>query len=74
VIASGVTVCRLPAGWAFDCSEGLDAVDETPVLDCKPYMREFAAREPVRQPEWATELMSGYWASGGNSDRTKDST
>ena len=41
---------------------GLDAVDGTPVLDVKPYMREF---EPppseVRQPAWASELMAQYW-------------
>ncbi len=41
---------------------GLDAVEGSPVLDVKPYMREF---EPdgadVRQPDWATELMHGYY-------------
>ena len=41
---------------------GLDAVDGTPVLDLKPHMFEFAPRGEVRQPAWATELMSGYWA------------
>ncbi len=58
----GVTVCRLISvdGLAL-VVEGLDAIDGTPVLDIKPYMREFAAREPVNQPVWATELMSGYW-------------
>jgi tRNA (adenine37-N6)-methyltransferase len=40
---------------------GLDAVDGTPVLDIKPVMREFLPREDVRQPEWVTELMRGYW-------------
>jgi tRNA-Thr(GGU) m(6)t(6)A37 methyltransferase TsaA len=40
---------------------GLDAVDGTPVLDLKPYMREFAPRTPVRQPDWSSELMAGYW-------------
>jgi tRNA-Thr(GGU) m(6)t(6)A37 methyltransferase TsaA len=42
--------------------EGLDAIDGTPVLDIKPVMSEFLPREPVRQPTWATELMSGYWS------------
>ncbi|WP_366516450.1 TrmO family methyltransferase [uncultured Agrococcus sp.] len=42
---------------------GLDAVDGTPVLDIKPYMQEFAPRAVVRQPQWATELMQGYWSS-----------
>jgi tRNA-Thr(GGU) m(6)t(6)A37 methyltransferase TsaA len=40
---------------------GLDAIDGTPVLDVKPYMREFGASGEVRQPAWATELMEGYY-------------
>ncbi len=40
---------------------GLDAIDGTPVLDVKPYMREFGPRGEVRQPAWATELMDGYY-------------
>lgn len=40
---------------------GLDAVDGTPVLDLKPYVREFAPRSEVRQPAWITELMANYW-------------
>ncbi len=41
---------------------GLDAVDGTPVLDIKPYLREFGPRGEVRQPAWATELMSEYFS------------
>lgn len=41
--------------------EGLDAIDGTPVLDLKPVMREFQPRGEVRQPDWATEIMSDYW-------------
>jgi tRNA (adenine37-N6)-methyltransferase len=41
--------------------EGLDAIDGTPVLDLKPHVAEFGPRGEVRQPAWATELMSGYW-------------
>jgi len=41
--------------------EGLDAIDGTPVLDIKPYMREFAPRGSVTQPVWATELMAEYY-------------
>jgi tRNA (Thr-GGU) A37 N-methylase len=33
----------------------------TPVLDIKPCLSEFAPREPVRQPVWSHEQMSGYW-------------
>ena len=29
---------------------GLDAIDGTPVLDVKPYMREFGPRGEVKQP------------------------
>lgn len=58
----GVTICRLLAvkGLSLEVV-GLDAIDGTPVLDIKPYMREFAARGEIRQPEWVDELMRGYW-------------
>jgi len=39
----------------------LDAIDGTPVLDIKPYLEEFAPRQPVRQPPWSHELMAGYF-------------
>jgi len=39
----------------------LDAIDGTLVLDIKKYMLDFAARGDVRQPEWARELIAGYW-------------
>lgn len=41
---------------------GLDAIDGTPVLDIKPYMREFGPLGEVRQPQWADEVMRGYYA------------
>ncbi len=41
--------------------EGLDAIDGTPVLDIKPYMREFGPRGGVAQPAWATQLMTEYY-------------
>ena len=40
---------------------GLDAIDGTPVLDIKPYMREFGPIGDVRQPAWATEVMQRYY-------------
>lgn len=40
---------------------GLDAIDDAPVLDIKPYMVEFGPRGEVIQPEWSHELMVGYW-------------
>ena len=39
----------------------LDAIDGTPVLDVKPWVREFGPRGDVRQPEWMTELMKDYF-------------
>ncbi|MEO6467847.1 MAG: SAM-dependent methyltransferase [Acidimicrobiia bacterium] len=58
----GSTVCHLVRvdGTAIEVS-GLDAVDGTPVLDVKPYLAEFGPRGTVRQPTWATELMTDYW-------------
>ena len=41
--------------------EGLDAVEDTPVLDIKPVMQEFLPRGRLRQPEWSHELMKDYW-------------
>lgn len=40
---------------------GLDAIDGTPVIDLKPYMREFGPIGEVRQPQWADEIMSEYY-------------
>jgi len=58
----GVTICRLLSVGNVSLEvEGLDAIDGTPVLDIKPYMREFAPRGEIRQPKWVDELMSGYW-------------
>jgi tRNA (Thr-GGU) A37 N-methylase len=57
----GATICRLVKveGLAITVA-GLDALDQTPVLDLKPVMVEFLP-DQVRQPRWARELMSGYF-------------
>jgi tRNA (adenine37-N6)-methyltransferase len=59
----GVSTCRLTGVEGLDLHvQGLDAVDGTPVLDVKPFMREFEpADADVRQPTWSTELMRGYY-------------
>lgn len=58
----GLSRCRiLSVDGTTITVEGLDAVDGTPVLDLKPWMREFGPRGDVRQPDWATELMANYW-------------
>jgi tRNA-Thr(GGU) m(6)t(6)A37 methyltransferase TsaA len=60
----GVTICRLVSVKELSLEvDGLDAIDGTPVLDIKPYMREFAARGEIRQPKWVGELMAGYWGN-----------
>jgi len=41
--------------------KGLDAIDNTPILDIKPVVKEFLPREEVKQPAWASELMKDYW-------------
>jgi tRNA (Thr-GGU) A37 N-methylase len=62
----GTTVCRvLRVDGARLHVEGLDAIDGSPVLDLKPWVREFAPRGEVVQPSWMGELMKGYWTTGG---------
>jgi tRNA-Thr(GGU) m(6)t(6)A37 methyltransferase TsaA len=58
----GVTVCGVVgvSGRRLEV-EGLDAIDGTPVLDIKPVMSGFAPRGAVREPDWAREIMAGYW-------------
>jgi tRNA-Thr(GGU) m(6)t(6)A37 methyltransferase TsaA len=60
----GISVCELLEVDGLRLRvKALDAIDGTPVLDIKPYVREF---EPdparVRQPQWMTELMRNYFA------------
>ena len=40
---------------------GLDAMDDTPVLDIKPYMPSFDRVEDVRMPPWVAHVMEGYF-------------
>lgn len=69
----GVSVCRLLGidGRAL-IVRGLDAIDGTPVLDIKPVMTGFLPRGRVREPEWATALMAGYWRGNGRSHQGVD--
>lgn len=58
----GVSVCEILGVEGLEITvRALDAVDGTPVLDLKPYLRELAPRGEVRQPAWSRELMAGYW-------------
>lgn len=58
----GVTVCKLLSVDGLTVHvQGLDAIDGTPVVDIKPVMKGFLPRGDIREPEWAAELMKGYW-------------
>jgi len=59
----GATICELVSvsGLAIRV-RGLDAFDDSPVLDIKPVMVEFLPdKRSVRQPPWSRELMSTYF-------------
>ena len=58
----GVSTCEIIGVEATSVRvRGLDAIDGTPVLDLKPYFRDFEPRGEVREPEWVAEIMSAYW-------------
>lgn len=58
----GLTVCKLLKVEGLKIRvNGLDAIDGTPVVDIKPWMQGFAPRSEVKEPDWAKELMDGYW-------------
>ena len=60
----GATVCRVLRIEGMRLFvEGLDAVDGTPVLDLKPWVKEFGPRGATKQPAWMDELMKEYWAA-----------
>jgi tRNA-Thr(GGU) m(6)t(6)A37 methyltransferase TsaA len=59
----GTTICRVDRVEGLRLFlTGLDAIDGTPVLDLKPWVREFGPRGDVRQPAWMDELMRAYWS------------
>lgn len=59
----GTTICRIDRVEGLRVHvTGLDAIDGTPVLDLKPWVREFGPRGEVRQPAWMGELMKAYWS------------
>lgn len=58
----GTTICRvLKIEGLRLYVEGLDAINETPVLDIKPWVKEFGPRGEIFQPLWISELMKDYW-------------
>lgn len=58
----GTTICEI-----VECKNKsifvkmLDAIDETPIIDIKPIMKEFLPSKEIKQPIWSTELMRDYW-------------
>jgi tRNA (adenine37-N6)-methyltransferase len=55
----GVSRCRLIKVDALDLHvEELDAVHGPPVLDIKPWFREFGPRGTVRQAAWSTRVLT----------------
>jgi len=44
--------------------KGLDALDGTPVLDIKPYIRNFDSYPNAEVPEWVTEHLNSHFHSG----------
>jgi tRNA (adenine37-N6)-methyltransferase len=59
----GTTICRIQSVEGLTVRVvGLDAIDGTPVLDLKPWVRQFGPRGEVRQPAWMDALMAGYWS------------
>jgi tRNA-Thr(GGU) m(6)t(6)A37 methyltransferase TsaA len=60
----GLTRCRLVKVEGLVLTvEGLDAIDGTPVIDVKPYMREFDPIGETHQPAWSSALMENYFAT-----------
>jgi tRNA (Thr-GGU) A37 N-methylase len=56
----GITICKLLFVKELEIRVSeLDAVDDTPVLDVKPYLKGFAPRGEVSGPAWPKELTAG---------------
>lgn len=41
--------------------KGLDVINNTPILDIKPYYPEYDKKEETIVPEWVNRLMGGYF-------------
>ncbi len=61
----GISVCRLLKVEGLKLTvEALDAINGTPVIDIKPYMKEFVPIGPTNKAEWSSELMHNYFLVG----------
>lgn len=60
----GATICAVVSVEGTELRViGLDAIDGTPVIDIKPVMSGFQPRGPFNEPDWAKEIMRGYWGA-----------
>jgi tRNA (Thr-GGU) A37 N-methylase len=58
----GVTTCALLGVQEMTLRvRGLDAVDGSNPVNVKPHMTGFDPRGQIREPDWAREIMAGYW-------------
>lgn len=58
----GVSRCRLLKCEGLVLTvQGLDAINETPVIDIKPWMSGFLPSGIVSEPTWAVEIMQNYY-------------
>ncbi|WP_255581267.1 SAM-dependent methyltransferase [Caballeronia sp. dw_276] len=58
----GLSRCRLLSREGMILTvEGLDAIDDSPLIDIKPYFAEFGPRGEVLQPDWTHEVMRNYY-------------
>ena len=67
----GVSRCRLLKINGLTLTVlALDAIDKTPVLDIKPYIREYGPSGQTYQPSWASELMTNYYSEKPSNSKT----
>ncbi|MBM7662085.1 tRNA-Thr(GGU) m(6)t(6)A37 methyltransferase TsaA [Bacillus mesophilus] len=58
----GLSRCKIISIHNYQITvQSLDAIVGTPILDIKPYMKEFGPIGKVEQPHWANELMDRYY-------------
>jgi tRNA-Thr(GGU) m(6)t(6)A37 methyltransferase TsaA len=58
----GLSSCRLLSVDGLTLAvEGLDAIDDTPVLDVKPWFKGFEPRGETREPGWTGAIMAEYF-------------
>lgn len=58
----GLSRCELLEVNGFTLNvKGLDAINNTPVIDIKPYFNEFSPRGKIFEPKWVSEIMKDYY-------------